>query len=46
MGSYKPSQPLEISANWRKDTPKRASGPDNEALLAAVCPHAAHFPVK
>lgn len=46
MGSYKPSQALAIDANWRRDTPKKAAGADNEALLAAVCPHAQHFPVK
>lgn len=46
MGSYKPSVALAIDENWRKATPKKAAGPDNEALLAAVCPHAAHFPVK
>jgi hypothetical protein len=46
MGSYRPDQPLAIKATWRSDTPKKATGPDNEALLAAVCPHAAHAPVK
>lgn len=46
MGSYKPSQALAINDDWRKETPKKASGADNEALLAAVCPHAQHFPVK
>ena len=46
LGSYKPSQPLAIKADWQKDTPKKAEGADNLALLAAVCPHAAHVPVK
>ena len=46
LGGYKPSQPLDIKASWRGDTPKRAEGPENEALMAAVCPHLAHVPVK
>jgi len=46
LGSYKPSTPLDIKATWRSDTPKRAEGPDNAALMAAVCPHLAHVPVK
>lgn len=46
LGSYKPSAPLDIKATWRSDTPKKATGADNEALLAAICPHADHAPVK
>ena len=46
LGSYKPNQALDIKSNWRSDTPKKADGSDNAALLAAVCPHAAHAPVK
>lgn len=46
LAGYKPSAALEIPENWRKETPKRATGADNEALLKAVCPHADHVPVK
>jgi hypothetical protein len=46
MGSYKPSQPLEIKSTWRSDTPKKADGADDTALLTAVCPHIDHVPVK
>lgn len=46
MAAYTPSEPLAIDAGWRKETPKRAQGPENEALLAAVCPHVDHVPVK
>lgn len=46
VASYKPSQALEIPANWREGTPKKATGADNEALMAAVCPHIDHVPVK
>ena len=46
VAQYTPSKPLEIPANWRSVSPKKASGAENEALLAAVCPHAAHAPVK
>lgn len=46
VASYKPSQELAIPAAWRSETPKKATGAENEALLAAVCPHAEHFPVK
>jgi hypothetical protein len=46
LGSYKPDQPLSIKTSWRSDTPKKADGPDNAALLAAVCPHVAMVPVK
>ena len=46
LGGYKPSEALSVKANWRSDTPKKADGPDNAALIAAVCPHVEHFPVK
>ena len=46
LGSYKPDTPLDIKATWRSDTPKKAGGADNEALIAAVCPHLDHVPVK
>jgi len=46
LGSYKPSAPLAIAEDWRKVTPKKAEGADNEALMAAVCPHIDHVPVK
>ena len=46
LGSYKPSAPLVINEAWRTETPKKAEGPDNAALMAAVCPHIDHVPVK
>src|SRR6185369_8401654 len=39
LGSYKPNQPLDIKDNWRADTPKKAEGAENAALIEAVCPH-------
>ncbi|MCR5877867.1 hypothetical protein [Phenylobacterium sp. J367] len=46
VAAYKPSVALDIPSGWRAETPKKASGPENEALLAAVCPHAEHVPVR
>lgn len=46
LGSYKPSQPLDIKDTWRKDTPKKADGADNAALMTAVCAMADKAPVK
>ena len=46
MGAYRPNTPLDIKATWRSDTPKKAVGADNEALVAAVCPTADKAPVK
>ena len=46
LAQYTPSKPLAIPADWRSATPKKASGAENVALLAAVCPHADHAPVK
>ena len=46
MAAYRPNTPLDLKANWRSDTPKKATGADNEALVAAVCPTAGSAPVK
>ena len=46
MGAYKPSAPFAIADTWRSDTPKKLGGPEDEALLAAVCAKAASYPVK
>ncbi|MFN9849295.1 MAG: hypothetical protein ACK56C_13075 [Alphaproteobacteria bacterium] len=46
IGSYKPSAPYEEKTGWRLQSPKKADGPDNEALMAAVCPMAAKAPSK
>src|SRR5579859_948073 len=44
--AFKPSKPFEIPSGWRSDTPKKAGGPEDEALFSAVCPTASHAPVK
>lgn len=47
MGSFKPSTaPFTVVSNWRSDTPKKLGGPEDEALVAAVCPMADKAPVK
>src|SRR4051812_15775320 len=46
LGAYSPSKPLDLKANWRSETPKKAAGAENEALMAAVCPHIDHVPEK
>jgi hypothetical protein len=46
LGSYAPSKPLALSPTWRSEAPKKASGSDNEALVAAVCAGAASYPSK
>ena len=46
MGSYKPSVQFAIANGWRSDTPKKLGGPEDEALLAAVCATADKAPVK
>ena len=46
LSGYKPSAPLAIKDNWRTETPKKAEGAENVALMAAVCPHIDHVPVK
>ena len=46
LGSYTPSKPMAMKANWRSDTPKKAEGAENQALLAAVCPIMDRVPEK
>ena len=46
LSGFKPGQPLAIKGNWRADTPKKAEGADNAALLNLVCPKASTYPVK
>jgi hypothetical protein len=46
LGSFKPSAPFSIPGDWRSETPKKLGGPEDEALVAAVCPHLDHAPVK
>ena len=46
LGSYTPSKPMAMKANWRSDTPKKAEGAENQALLAAVCPLIDQVPEK
>ena len=46
MGSYKPSATFSIANGWRSETPKKLGGPEDEALLVAVCATAAGAPVK
>ncbi|MGZ6016572.1 MAG: hypothetical protein ACXWKM_12570 [Phenylobacterium sp.] len=46
MGAYKPSASFAIPDSWRSDTPKKLGGPEDEALLAAVCAKAGSYPVK
>ena len=46
LGSYKPSAAFAIKATWRSDSPKKAEGSDNAALIAAVCPTASQAPMK
>ena len=46
MGAFKPSTSFSIPNGWRADTPKKLGGPEDEALLAAVCATAASAPVK
>ncbi len=42
VGAYKPSTGLQMNDAWRKEAPKGADA----ALVAAVCPHIDHVPVK
>jgi hypothetical protein len=37
LANYSPSKPLDIKATWRSDTPKKAEGAENQALVSAVC---------
>ena len=46
MSGYSPSKPLNIRSNWREETPKKADGAENEALIREVCPHVDHLPVR
>jgi len=46
MGAYKPSATFAIPDSWRSDTPKKLGGPEDEALVAAVCAKAGSYPVK
>lgn len=46
LGAYTPSKPLAISSSWRSETPKKAVGQDNEALIASACAGAGSLPVK
>ena len=46
LSGYSPSKPLDIKSSWRGETPKRAEGAENEALLAAVCPMLGSVPAK
>jgi hypothetical protein len=46
LGGYSPGKPLVIANGWRSETPKKADGAENEALLAAVCPTLANVPAK
>ena len=47
MGSFKPSTaPFQTLNGWRGETPKNLGGTEDIALLAAVCPHLDHVPVK
>ena len=46
MASYRPNRPLDVKATWRSDTPKTATGADNEALFATVCAKASNAPIK
>ena len=46
MGAYKPSAPFALTDAWRSATPKQLGGPEDEALLAAVCAKAAGYPTK
>lgn len=46
LGGYQPGKDLQIAGDWRSETPKKATGSDNEALVAAVCPGADKLPVK
>jgi hypothetical protein len=46
MSGYSPSKPLNIHGNWREDTPKKAEGAENQALISATCPLIDHVPAK
>jgi hypothetical protein len=46
VASYKPSAQFAIPNDWRANTPKKAGGPEDEALFSAVCPSMGTVPVK
>src|SRR5579859_1029750 len=46
VSSYSPSKPLAVADSWRSDTPKKADGHENEALVGAVCTGIVKLPVK
>jgi hypothetical protein len=46
VAGYSPSKPLDIKSSWRAETPKKADGAENQALISAVCSNAAGVPVK
>ena len=46
LGTYKPSQALQINNAWRSEVPKKADGQENEALVTAVCATASKVPMK
>jgi hypothetical protein len=47
MGAFKPSTaPFQTINGWRGETPKTLGGPEDVALVAAVCPHIGDVPVK
>lgn len=47
MGAFKPSTaPFQLVNSWRSETPKNLGGPEDQALVAAVCPNIAKAPVK
>lgn len=46
VAAYSPSKPLTVIDSWRSDTPKKADGHENEALVAAVCTGTDKLPVK
>ncbi len=46
MSGYSPSKPLNIRPNWREETPKKADGAENEALMAATCKTLDSVPAK
>ena len=46
VGSYSPSKPLAIAANWRGAAPKKIDSADDKALLKAACTDSAKLAIK
>ena len=46
LGGYSPKKPLELSANWRTANATAAKSPEDQALVAAVCPAIDSLPTK